>query len=158
MSIMDIDFYPDADLFGIFVHEKPMGTLWINQQTIYFITVSDFHILCKHKFQTWTEILTIETNIILLAHRCSELFTNMETVDFFVEAVGIPTGDTNINLSIHDDYYGLFVMGNNFPTQFTPHKQALWYKYNMFSWVYFQTDNQVVKDINYQLVDIFNNL
>ena len=25
-SIMDIDFYPDADLFGTFVHENPMGT------------------------------------------------------------------------------------------------------------------------------------
>ena len=98
---------------------------------------------------------TVDVNIILLDHIFSELFTNMETVDFFVEAVGIPTGDTNINVSINEDNSGLLVMGNNLPTKFTPHKQALWYKYNMFSWVYFQTDNQVVKDINYQLVLIF---
>ena len=35
-------------------------------------------------------------------------------------SVEIPIGETEINVSIHEDNYGYLILANNFPPQFTP--------------------------------------
>ncbi len=62
----------------------------------------------------------MEAAIISLAHSCSELFPIIDMTNSFGEAIGLPIGDTTMNVSIHKDNAAALVLARTLPPQFTP--------------------------------------
>ena len=67
----------------------------------------------------------MEAEIIALAQSCRELFPIMDMVASLGEAVGLPVGDTNMKVSIHEDNAGALVLAEMLPPQWTP--RSKWY-------------------------------
>ena len=90
---LKINCYPDADFAGMYVHENLMDPSWV-----------------KSRIQTETALLTMEAEIVALAHSCQELFPIMDMVSMLREKVGLPVSDATMNVSIHEDNAGVLVL------------------------------------------------
>ena len=77
-------------------------------------------VMWQSKLQTETALSTMEAKIIALAACMSELIPIMDMVQLLAVAVGIPAGDVNIKVSIHEDNLGELVLAETLPPQFTP--------------------------------------
>ena len=62
----------------------------------------------------------MESDINALAHSCRELFPIIDITKSLGQVVGLPIGDTTMNVSIHEDNSGYLVLAKTFPPQFTP--------------------------------------
>jgi hypothetical protein len=47
----------------------------------------------------------------------------MDMVQLLAVAVGIPAGDVNMRVSVHEDNLGALVLAETLPPQFTPHSK-----------------------------------
>ncbi len=66
------------------------------------------------------EIATLEAEVIALAACMRELIPTMDMVQLLAVAVGIPAGDVNMRVSVHEDNSGALVLAETLPPQFTP--------------------------------------
>ena len=78
---LNIDFYPDADFSGIYGHDKATDPSFVKSKTFYSVTVTLSSVLWYSKFQTETDFLAIEAEIIAMYHSWKELFLIMNMVD-----------------------------------------------------------------------------
>ncbi len=78
----------------------------------------------------------MEAEIIIIAHRCHELFPFMNGVSIKEKAIGIVVGNNNIKVSIHKDNagaLGALVLAETLPTQFISqskhyHLKTTWFQ------------------------------
>lgn len=128
-----LDCYPDADFAGMYGHEKPTDPACAKSRTGFVINFADCPVLWCSKLQTETALSTMEAEIIALAHSCRELFPLMDMVGSLGKAVGLPIGNTTMNVSIHEDNAGALVLAKTLPPQFTPRSKyyctkTIWFR------------------------------
>ena len=70
-----------------------------------------------------------------MAHSCRELFPIIDLTKSLGKAIGMPTGETTINISIHEDNAGALVLAKTLPPQFTPRS-----KYYASKTIWFQEE------------------
>ena len=122
---LKIDCYPDADFAGMYGHEENTDPACVKSRTGYVINVANCPVLWASKLQTETALSTMEAEIIALSHSCRELFPLMDMVKSLSSAVGLPSPETSMNVSIHEDNAGALVLAETLPPQFTP--RSKWY-------------------------------
>ena len=62
----------------------------------------------------------MESVINALDHICRELFLIIDITISLGQAVGMPIGDTTMNVSIHEDNAGALILAKALPPKFTP--------------------------------------
>ena len=62
----------------------------------------------------------MEAEIVALSFSCQSLFPVMDMVESLGLAVGIPAGETTMNVSIHEDNAGALILAQTLPPQHTP--------------------------------------
>ena len=115
-----LDCYPDANSDGIYGHEQPTDPAYVNSRTGFIITFADCLVYWESKLQTTTALSKMESEINALAHSCRELFPIIYITISLGKAVGLPIGDTTMNVSIHEDNAGALILAKILPPQFTP--------------------------------------
>ena len=136
-ELCKIDCYPDADFAGMYGHEKPTDPSCVKSRTGFVITFADCPVFWQSKLQTETALSTMEAEIIALAHSCRELFPIIDLTKLLGGAVGLPIGDTTMNVSIHEDNAGALVLAKTLPPQFTPRSKyyaskTVWFREEIF--------------------------
>ncbi len=119
-KMLKIDCYPDANFAGIYGHKLPTDPSCVKSRTGYMITVKDCPVVWQSKLQTETATSTMEEEIIAMAYSARELFPMMDMVDLLGKEVGLPVGDTMMNVSIHKDNARALILAETQPPQFTP--------------------------------------
>ncbi len=71
--------------------------------------VANCSITWQSKLQLENALSTMEAEIVALAHPCCELYPIMGGVSIMGEAIGLPFGDTTIQVSIHKDNAGVLL-------------------------------------------------
>jgi len=132
-DLCKIDAYPDADFAGMYGHEKPTDPSCAKSRTGFVITFADVPILWQSKLQTETALSTMEAEIIALSACCRELFPLIDMVESLTAAVNLPTGETTMQLSVHEDNSGALVLAKTLPPQFTPRSKyyaikTIWFR------------------------------
>ena len=98
----------------------------------------------------------MESEINSLAHSCKELFPITDITKSIVQSVGLPIGDTTMNVSIHEDNAGAFILAKTLPPQFT---QSIKYYASKTIWLFEEINKRVIKLLKIytvdQMVDIF---
>ena len=74
----------------------------------------------QSKLQTEMALFTMEAEVIALAACIRDLIPIINMVRDLAQAVGLQSGDVNMNVSVHKDITGALVLAENFPPQFTP--------------------------------------
>ena len=114
-----VDAYPYANFSGIYVHEKPTYPTCVKSHTGFIIMIADCTVLWVSKLQTETTLLTMEAEIIEIAHCCRELFTIINIATSLGKAVGLPMGNTTINDYFHKDNAGALLLARTLTPQLT---------------------------------------
>lgn len=132
-EVCKIDGYPDADFAGMYGVEKPDDPACVKSRTGFIITFADCPVLWVSKLQTETALSTMEAEIIALAHCCRELFPIIDITMSLGDAVGLPIGDTTLNVSVHEDNAGALVLAKALPPAFTPRSKyyaikTIWFR------------------------------
>ena len=132
-DVLTIDCYPDADFAGMYGYESPTDPASVKSQTGFVIAVASCPVLWQSKLQTETALLMMEAEIVALAHSCRELFPIMDMVEAFGTAVGLPVGNTTMNVSIHEDNAGALILAEMLPPQYTPRSKhyaikTIWFR------------------------------
>ena len=75
----------------------------------------------------------MESDINSLAHSCRELFPIIDITISLGKAVGLPIGDTTMNVSVREDNAGALILAKIFPPQFTPRSKyyvskTIWFR------------------------------
>jgi hypothetical protein len=113
-------------------------------------------VLWQSKLQTETALSTIEAEIIALAGCMRELIPIMDLVQELAVAVGIPAGEVNMRVSVHEDNLGALVLAKTLPPQFTPRSK---YYATKTIWFWEEINKRGIKllkiETSEQLVDIF---
>ncbi len=73
-DICKIDGYPDADILGMYGHEKLVDPSCVKSCTGFVITFADVPILWKSQLQMETALSTMEAEFIALLVCCRDLF------------------------------------------------------------------------------------
>ncbi len=86
----------------------------------------------QSKLQSETALSTMKAEIIALAYSCHKLFLIMDGVSIMGKAIGLPVGDTTIQVLIHGDDAGALVLAETLPSQFTSqskhyHTKTIWF-------------------------------
>ncbi len=87
----------------------------------------------QSKLQTETALSTMEAEIIALAACMRELIPIIDMVQSLAVAVGLPAGDVNMKVSVHEDNSGALVLAEILPPQFTPRSKyyaikTIWFR------------------------------
>jgi hypothetical protein len=120
---LTIDAYPDADFAGMYGHEKPTDPACAKSRSGFVIVCAGVPVSWQSKLQTQTALSTMEAEVIALGACMRELIMIMNMVQLLAVAVGIPAGDVNIRVSVHEDNSGALVLAETLPPQFTPHSK-----------------------------------
>ena len=132
-DVLQISSYPDADFVGLYGFEKPTDPASAKSRTGFTILVADVPVLWTSKLQTETALSTMEAEIVALAHSCKELFPMIDMVGSVGPAFGIPVGDTEMKVSIHEDNAGALILAQKLPPEYTPrskyyHIKTIWFR------------------------------
>lgn len=132
-KLLKIDSFPDADFAGMYGHEAMDDPVCVKSRTGFVIMVANCPIMWQSKLQTETTLSTMEAEIVALAHSCRELFPIMDGVSIMGKAIGLPVGNTTIQVSIHEDNAGALVLAETSPPQFTSrskhyHTKTIWFR------------------------------
>jgi hypothetical protein len=130
---LSIDAYPDADFAGMYGHENPTDPACAKSRTGFVIVFAGVPVMWQSKLQTETALSTMEAEIIALAACMRELIPIMDMVQSLAVAVGIPAGDVNMKVSVHEDNSGALVLAETLPPQFTPRSKyyatkTIWFR------------------------------
>ncbi len=98
----NIDVYLDADVAGMYGHEKHMDPACAKSLTGFIITFADYPVLWQSMLQTETALSTMEAKIIALSACCRELFPIMDMISSVTNSAKIPIGKNTMNVSIHE--------------------------------------------------------
>ncbi len=79
--------------------------------------------LWQSKLQTQTALSIMEVEVIALGACMRELIMIMDMVQSLAVVVGIPAGDVNMRVSVHEDNSGALVLAETLPPQSTPHSK-----------------------------------
>ncbi len=87
----------------------------------------------QSKLQTQSALSTIEAKVIALGACMKELIPIMDMIQSLAVAVGIPAGDVNMRVSVHEDNLGALVLAETLPPQFTPRSKyyatkTIWFR------------------------------
>ncbi len=118
---LTIDAHPDADFAGIYGHEKPTDPACARNCSGFVIVFAGVPVLWKSKLQTETVLSTMEAKVNDLAAFMRELIPIMDMIQSLAVSVGIPAGEVNMRVSVHEDNLGALVLAETLPPQFTPH-------------------------------------
>jgi hypothetical protein len=153
---LSIDAYPDADFTGMYGHELPTDTACAKSRSGFVIVFAGVPVIWKSKLQTETALSTMEAEIIALTACMRELIPIMDMVQSLAVAVGIPAGEVNMRVSVHEDNSGALVLAETLPPQFTPRSK---YYATKTIWFWEEIHKQGIKllkiDTTEQLGDIF---
>jgi hypothetical protein len=130
---LSIDSYPDADFAGMYGYEKPTDPACAKSRTGFVIVFAGVPVLWQSKLQTETALSTMEAEIIALAACMRELIPIIDLVQSLADAVGLPAGDVNMRVSVHEDNSGALVLAETLPPQFTPRSKyyatkTIWFR------------------------------
>jgi len=117
---LTIDAYPDADFAGMYGHEKPTDPACARSRSGFVIVFSGVPVLWQSKLQTETALSTMEAKVNALAACMRKLIQIMNMVQSLAVSVGIPAGEVNMRVSVHEDDLGALVLAETLPPQFTP--------------------------------------
>ena len=114
-------------------HEFPTDPACIKCRTGFIITFAYCPVYWESKLQTTTTLSTMESDINALAHSCRELFPIIDITISLGKAVGLPIGDTTMNVSVREDNAGALILAKIFPPQFTPRSKyhaskTIWFR------------------------------
>ncbi len=128
-----IDAYPDADFAGMYGYEKPTDPACAKSRTGFIIVFAGVPVLWQSKLQTETALSTMEAKIIALAACMREHIPIMDMVQSLADAMGIPAGNVNMRVSVHEDNMGALVLAKTLPPQFTPRSKyyatkTIWFR------------------------------
>ncbi|KAL7475004.1 hypothetical protein ACHAW6_000935, partial [Cyclotella cf. meneghiniana] len=133
-----VDAYPNADFARLYGHEKATDPVCAKSCTGFLTSVSDCPMAWVSKLQTEMALLTMEAEIIALAHCCHELFPVINIVSEVGSVVGLATKDmVSMHVSIHKDNSGALALAETIPLQFTPRS-----KYYAIKTVWFREEIQ----------------
>ena len=117
---LDVDAYPDTDFAGMYSHEKLTDPACAKSLTGFVIMFAGVLILWQSKLQTETALSTMEAEVIALAACMRDLIPIIDMVKNLAQAVGLQSGDVNMNFSVHKDNLGALVLAETLTQQFTP--------------------------------------
>jgi hypothetical protein len=100
-------------------HEKPTDPACAKSCSEFVIVFAGVPVLWQSKLQTQTALSTMEAKVIALGACMRELIPIMDMVQLLAVAVGIPAGDMNMRVSVHEDNSGALVLAETLPPQFT---------------------------------------
>ena len=106
-------------------HELPTDPACVKSRTGFVITFANCPVYWASKLQTETALSTMESEINALAHSCRELFPIIDITKSLGQAVGLPIGDTTINVSIHEDNVGELILEKIFSATIYSTQQIL---------------------------------
>ncbi len=86
----------------------------VKSRSGYVIMVANCPITWQSKLQSENTLSTMEAKIIALAHSCCKLFPMMNGVSIMGKAIGLPVGNTTIQIFIHENNAGTLVLAKNF--------------------------------------------
>ena len=114
-------------------HEKNDDPACVKSRTGYVITVADCPVLWASKLQQETAGSTMQAEIIALAHSMRELLPIMDMVESMSSVVGLPSPQTSMHVSIHEDNAGALILAETLPPQFTPRSKfyaikTIWFR------------------------------
>ncbi len=101
-------------------HEKPTDPACAKSHSGFVIVCAGVPVLWQSKLQTQTALSTMEAEVIALGACMKELIPIMNMVQSLAVAVGIPAGDVNMRVSVHEDNLGELGLAETLPPQFTP--------------------------------------
>ena len=107
-------------LAGMYGHEKPVDPSCVKSCTGFVITFADVPILWESQLQTKTALSIMEVEVIALLACCRDLFPIINMVESVTRQVNLPTEETTMKLSVHEDNSGALVLVKTLPPQFTP--------------------------------------
>jgi hypothetical protein len=116
---LTIDAYPDADFARMYGHEKPTDPACAKSCSGFVIVCTGVPVSWQYKLQTQTALSTMEAEMIALGACMRELITIMDMVQLLAVTVGIPAGDVNMRVSVHEDDSGALVLAETLPPQIT---------------------------------------
>ena len=130
---LTVDAYPDADFAGMYGHEKPTDPACAKSRTGFVIMFAGVPILWQSKLQSETALSTMEAEVIALAACMRELISIVDMVNDLAQAVGLQSGEVNMNISVHEDNSGALVLAETLPPQFTPRSKyyatkTIWFR------------------------------
>ncbi len=104
----------------------------VKSRTKYVFMVASYPFMWKSKLQSETALSTMEGEIIDLAHSCFKLFPIMDGVSIMGKAIGLPIGNTTIQILIHENNAESLVLAKTLPPQFTSrskhyHMKTIWF-------------------------------
>jgi hypothetical protein len=112
-------------------HEKPTDPACAKSCSGFVIVFAGVLVLWQSTLQTQTALSTMEAEVIALGACMKELIPIMDKVQLLAVAVGIPAGDVNMRVSVHEDNLGTLVLAETLPPQFTPRSK---YHATMTTW------------------------
>ncbi len=130
---LNIDAYPDADFAGMYGHENHCDPSCAKSRSGFVIVFAGVPVMWQSKLQTETALSTMEAEIIALAACMRELIPIIDMVKSLAVSVGLPAGDVNMNVSVHEDNSGALVLAEMLPPQFTPRSKhyaikTIWFR------------------------------
>ena len=63
---------------------------------------------------------TMEADIVSLVHSCREMIPIIDMVSYLGPALGIPSGNTTMKVSVHEDNAGALILAQTLSPQYTP--------------------------------------
>ncbi len=79
----------------------------------------DAHVVRLLSVYDFRCVSTVEVEIVALAHSCHELFPIMDGVSIMGKPIGLPVGNTTIQVLNHKDNAGAFVLAKTLSPKFT---------------------------------------
>ena len=138
------------------MHEKPTDPACARSHTEFVIVFAGVPVLWKSKLQTETALSTMEVKVNSLAACMRDLIPIMDMVQLLAVSFGIPAGDVNMRVSVHEDNSGALVLAEYFPPQFTPRSK---YYATKTIWLWEEIHKQGIKllkiETSEQLGDMF---
>ncbi len=98
-NILKIDAYPDADFAGMYGYERHDDPSCMKSCTGYVINVANCPVLWQSKLQTESALLTMEVEVVAMAHCARELIPIIQMVEFLGPAVGLAVDATTLHVS-----------------------------------------------------------
>ncbi len=87
------------------------------------VMVANCPIMWLSKLQSETTLSTMEAEIIALVQRFCKLFLIINGVSIMGKAIGLPVGNTTIQVLIHKDYVAALVLAKTLIPQFTSQRK-----------------------------------
>ncbi len=131
-KLLKIDCFLVVNFAGIYRHKAMDDPVCVKRRTGYVIMVANCPIMWQSKLQSETALSTMEAEIVALVHSCCKLFPIMDGVSIMGKAIGLPVGNTTIQVSIHEDNAGALVLAKTLLPQFTSrskhyHAKTIWF-------------------------------